>query len=99
MARSSASSLQKERGRPVRMGVSFFCTDRYIIPLTWEVQKNICTVRYRYPGFPMTHIDLAQAQTFLRQQANEPARKLRRQLTGAALFLLIAGGYGLYHAS
>jgi len=47
----------------------------------------------------MTHIDLAQAQTFLRQQANEPARKLRRQLTGAALFLLIAGGYGLYHAS
>ena len=47
----------------------------------------------------MTHIDLAQAQSFLRQQANSPARKLRRQLTGAALFLLMAGGYGLYHAS
>ncbi|MEO8300690.1 MAG: efflux RND transporter periplasmic adaptor subunit [Rhizomicrobium sp.] len=47
----------------------------------------------------MTHIDLAEAQTFLRQQANSPARKLRRQLAGAALFLLIAGGYGLYHAS
>jgi multidrug efflux system membrane fusion protein len=47
----------------------------------------------------MTHIDLAQAQTFLRQQANVPARKLRRQLTGAALFLLIGGGYGLYHSS
>ena len=47
----------------------------------------------------MTHIDLAQAQTFLRQQANQPARKLRRQLTGAALFLLLAGGYGIYHAS
>ena len=50
-------------------------------------------------GIPMTHIDLAQAQTFLRQQANEPARRLRRQLTGGALFLLLAGGYGLYHAS
>ena len=36
----------------------------------------------------MTHIDLVQAQTFLRQQANEPARKLRRQLTGAAFFLV-----------
>ena len=47
----------------------------------------------------MTHIDLAQAQTYLRQQANQPARKLRRQLTGAALFLLLAGGYGIYHAS
>jgi len=47
----------------------------------------------------MTHIDLAQAQTFLRQQANEPARTLRRRLTGAALFLLLAGGYGIYHAS
>jgi len=47
----------------------------------------------------MTHIDLAQAQSFLRQQANSPAQKLRRQLTGAALFLLMAGGYGLYHAS
>ena len=47
----------------------------------------------------MTHIDLAQAQRLLRQQANSPARKLRRQLTGAALFLLMAGGYGLYHAS
>ena len=47
----------------------------------------------------MTHIDLAQAQTFLRQQANNPRRKLRRQLTGAALFLLLAGGYGLYHGS
>ena len=47
----------------------------------------------------MTYIDLAQAQTFLRQQAHEPARKLRRRLTGAALFLLLAGGYGIYHAS
>lgn len=47
----------------------------------------------------MTYIDLAQAQTLLRQQADQPARKLRRQLTGAALFLLLAGGYGIYHAS
>src|SRR5262245_27206218 len=62
MARSSASSLQKERGRPVRMGVSFFCTDRYIILLTWEVQKHICAKRYRYRGdHPMTLTHLAQA--------------------------------------
>lgn len=47
----------------------------------------------------MTHIDLAQAQTYLRQQANQPARKLRRQLTGAALLLLLAGGYGLYQGT
>jgi multidrug efflux system membrane fusion protein len=47
----------------------------------------------------MAHIDLAQAQAFLRQQANTPARKLRRRLTGTALFLLIGGGYALYHAS
>lgn len=46
----------------------------------------------------MTHIDLAQARTYLRQQANQPARKLRRRLAGAAVFLLLAG-YGLYHAT
>jgi multidrug efflux system membrane fusion protein len=47
----------------------------------------------------MTHLDLIQAQTFLRQKANQPAKKLRRQATGAALFLLIGGGYALYHAA
>ena len=47
----------------------------------------------------MAQFDLVQAQTFLRQQANEPAKKLRRQATGAALFLLIGGGYALYHAA
>ena len=47
----------------------------------------------------MTHLDYVQAQTFLRQKANEPAKKLRRQATGAALFLLIGGGYALYHAA
>jgi multidrug efflux system membrane fusion protein len=45
----------------------------------------------------MTHLDLAQAQSFLRQKANLPARRLRRQATGAALFLLLGGGYALYH--
>ncbi|HET7085947.1 MAG TPA: efflux RND transporter periplasmic adaptor subunit [Rhizomicrobium sp.] len=47
----------------------------------------------------MTHLDLAQAQNFVRLQANWPAKKLRRQLTGAALFLLIGGGYAAWHAS
>src|SRR5580765_3055690 len=65
-------------------GGLLFCTDRYIIPLTREVQANICIDHYRYPGFPMTHLDLAQAQHFVRQQANWPAKKLRRQLMGAA---------------
>src|ERR1700761_6887059 len=47
----------------------------------------------------MATLDLAQAQNFLRQRANEPARRLRRQATGAALFLLLGGGYALYHAA
>jgi multidrug efflux system membrane fusion protein len=47
----------------------------------------------------MTHLDIAEAQKFLRQNANQPAKKLRRQATGAALFLLLGGGYGLYHAA
>ncbi|HYJ36814.1 MAG TPA: efflux RND transporter periplasmic adaptor subunit [Rhizomicrobium sp.] len=47
----------------------------------------------------MTHLDLAQAQHFVRQQANWPAKRLRRQLTGAAIFLLLGGGYAVWHAS
>jgi membrane fusion protein, multidrug efflux system len=47
----------------------------------------------------MTHVDLIQTQNFLRQQANWPAKKLRRQAIGAALFLIIGGGYALYHAT
>jgi len=47
----------------------------------------------------MATLDLAQAQNFLRQKANTPARQLRRQATGAALFLLFGGGYALYHAA
>lgn len=47
----------------------------------------------------MVTLDLAQAQNFLRQKANEPARRLRRQATGAALLLLLGGGYALYHAA
>ena len=47
----------------------------------------------------MAHFDLVQTQNFLRQQANWPAKKLRRQATGAALFLLIGGGYAVYHVA
>ncbi|HEY0266365.1 MAG TPA: efflux RND transporter periplasmic adaptor subunit, partial [Rhizomicrobium sp.] len=47
----------------------------------------------------MTHVDLAQAQKFVRLQANSPARRLRRQIMGAALFLLAGGGYAVWHAS
>jgi multidrug efflux system membrane fusion protein len=47
----------------------------------------------------MTQFDLVQTQNFLRQQANWPARKLRRQATGAALFLLIGGGYAVHHVA
>jgi multidrug efflux pump subunit AcrA (membrane-fusion protein) len=47
----------------------------------------------------MTQVDLIRTQNFLRKQANWPARKLRRQATGAALLLLIGGGYALYHAA
>ncbi|HYS45132.1 MAG TPA: efflux RND transporter periplasmic adaptor subunit [Rhizomicrobium sp.] len=46
----------------------------------------------------MTHIDLVQARNFLRQQENNSPRKLRRQIGGAALFLLLGGGYAFYHA-
>jgi len=47
----------------------------------------------------MTHIDLVQIQNFLRREANWPAKRLRSQATGAAFFLLIGGGYALYHAA
>jgi hypothetical protein len=44
----------------------------------------------------MTHIDLVQAQNLLRQQADWSAKRLRRQIAGAVLLLLI-GGYVLLH--
>ena len=47
----------------------------------------------------MTHIDLVQAQNFVRQQADWPAKKLRRQIFGASLLLLSGGGYAFYHAN
>jgi len=47
----------------------------------------------------MTHLDLVQAQHFVRQQANWPAKKLRRQIFGASLLLLSGGGYAFYHAN
>jgi multidrug efflux system membrane fusion protein len=47
----------------------------------------------------MTHIDLVQAQHFVRQQANWPAKRLRRQIFGASLLLLSGGGYAFYHAN
>ena len=45
----------------------------------------------------MNSFNVAEAQKFLRQNADLPAQKLRRQAAGAALALLVAGGYGLYH--
>jgi membrane fusion protein, multidrug efflux system len=47
----------------------------------------------------MTYFNVAEAQKFLRQNADLPAQKLRRQVTGAALILLLGGGYGLYHTA
>ncbi len=47
----------------------------------------------------MTHVDIFQTQKFLSQQGNTPSKTLRRQAFGAALFLLLGGGYALYHAS
>src|ERR1700753_318750 len=47
----------------------------------------------------MTHIDIAQVQNFLRHNPQRSARRLRRQIIGAALVLLIGGGYALYHAN
>ena len=46
----------------------------------------------------MTHIDIFQTQKFLSQQGTS-AKTLRRQAVGAALFLLLGGGYALYHAN
>ena len=46
----------------------------------------------------MTHIDIFQTQKFLSQQGSS-AKTLRRQAVGAALFLLLGGGYALYHAN
>ncbi|MDB5740588.1 MAG: Membrane-fusion protein [Alphaproteobacteria bacterium] len=47
----------------------------------------------------MTHIDIFQTQKFLSQQGHTPSKTLRRQAFGAALFLLLGGGYALYHAN
>ena len=47
----------------------------------------------------MTHVDIFQTSKFLSQQANTPAKKLRRQAAIAALVLFLGGGYALYHAN
>ena len=41
----------------------------------------------------MTHIDIAQFQKVLRENPKLPARKLRRQIAGGAMLLLLGGGY------
>ena len=46
----------------------------------------------------MTHIDIFQTQKYLSQQGTS-SKTLRRQAVGAALFLLLGGGYALYHAN
>src|SRR4051812_28805573 len=99
MARSSVSSLQNDRGRPVRMAFPFLYGSLY------NSLDAGCPPTYLYRslqifrGFPMTHLDIVQAQNFLRLKANQPAQRLRRQASGAALFLLLGGGYALYHAN
>lgn len=47
----------------------------------------------------MAHLDITQAQKLLREQDRQSGRQLRRQAAGAALFLLLGGGYALWHAS
>jgi multidrug efflux system membrane fusion protein len=42
-------------------------------------------------------VDISQIQSFLRHNPERSARRLRRQLIGAALVLLIGGGYALYY--
>ena len=46
----------------------------------------------------MTHSDIFQTQKYLSQQGTS-SKTLRRQAVGAALFLLLGGGYALYHAN
>jgi multidrug efflux system membrane fusion protein len=45
----------------------------------------------------MTHVELVQAHGFVGEKSGKSARTLRRQAAGAALFLLLGGGYVLYH--
>jgi multidrug efflux system membrane fusion protein len=47
----------------------------------------------------MTHVDLIQAQNYVRRHAITPPKKLRRQLAGAALLLILGGGFAVWHAS
>ncbi|HVW75134.1 MAG TPA: efflux RND transporter periplasmic adaptor subunit [Rhizomicrobium sp.] len=46
----------------------------------------------------MAHVDLYQTSKFLSLQYRTSGKALRRQITGAALFLLLGGGFALYHA-
>jgi multidrug efflux system membrane fusion protein len=47
----------------------------------------------------VTHVNVYETSKFLTENSRKPARKLRRQLSGAAVLLLLVGGYGLYHAT
>ena len=47
----------------------------------------------------MAHIDIGQIQHFLRRDRQAPARRLRRQIAGGVMLLLLGGGYTIYHAS
>src|SRR5258706_3615317 len=100
MALSRASSLQKQRGRPVRNGGFPFLYGSLYNSLDLVSPEAYLYRSLQISGdFPMTHIDLVQAQNFVRQQANWPGKKLRRQLFGASLLLLSGGGYAFYHAN
>ena len=43
----------------------------------------------------MTHIDMFQTSKFLSRNHRAVGGKLRRQLAGAGLFLVLGGGYAL----
>jgi len=46
----------------------------------------------------MAHLDIAETQKLLRQESRPTAQRLRRQIAGAALILVLGGGYAFWHA-
>src|SRR4051812_19579177 len=98
MARSSVSSTQKLRGRPVRTGGL-----QLLYGSLYKSLDGPSPAVYLYRtlqisrGLPMAHLDIAQTQKLLRQEHQNSSRGLRRQIVGAALILALGGGYFLWH--